>query len=58
MDDDYKIIFYNLNKLINIDNDPIIKSLIFESFIKGLQIGLTHQYLDFKVFMAFLKTNV
>jgi hypothetical protein len=58
MDEDYKIVFENLNKFINSEQDYKTKSIIFEYFLKGLQIGLKHKYLDFNALTRFLKTNV
>ncbi len=58
MDEDFKIIYEILNKIINTDNDFERNLIVFESFIKGLQIGLKNKYIDLTSLIRILKTNV
>jgi len=59
MDEEYKYIFDDLNTIIYSDFDNKFKSLIFETYIKGFQIGLSSiMNVDFKDLLKFLKLNV
>lgn len=58
MDEDFRNIFENLNKLIKKDADHKTNLLVFNSFLKGLQIGIKNKYLDYTILKRFLKLNV
>lgn len=58
MDEDYTAIFENINKIIDNHIDYKTNLLIFNSFMKGFQLGFKTKSVDLTILNRFLKLNV
>jgi hypothetical protein len=58
MDEDYKDVFFYMINTINKYTDNKIRFLIIQSFLTGLEIGVSNNKIDFSKMMTILKINV
>ncbi len=58
MDEDYKDLLENINVIDNLDQDKDTKCLIFKYFLKGIEIGLSKENIDFRKIFKLVYLNV